>query len=98
MQRAGVEAAATRAWRIQLLYCGVVGALLCIVPFVIHRQLGAHLPVRVFDRSWLLCSSLIVAYMEERTRHDWKKLRFIRTLQGELPTEQFRIRIAKERL
>ncbi|HEX4650828.1 MAG TPA: hypothetical protein VH250_04925 [Granulicella sp.] len=97
MERAGTEPAVVRAWRIQLLHCGLVGVLLCIVPFAVHRRLGAQFPVKAFDRSWLLSSSLILAYMVERTRYDWKQLRFVRSLGGELPTEEFRMRRARER-
>lgn len=88
-----------RAWRIQLLHCTVVGVLLGIVPLTLHRKFGGYpLPLYRFDRLWIVSSCLFAVYLAERVRYDWKQLQFIRSLNREISTAEFRIRSARGRL
>lgn len=88
-----------RAWRIQMLHCTVVGVLLGMVPLTLHYKFGGSaLPLYRFDRLWMLSSCLVAVYLAERVRYDWKQLRFIRGLDHEMSTAEFRIRSARGRL
>ena len=82
-----------------MLHCTVVGLLLGIVPLTLHRKFGGGpLPLYRFDRLWVLSSCLFALYLTERVRYDWKQLQFIRSLDREISTAEFRIRSARGRL
>lgn len=92
-----LQPGAARAWYLQLINCALVVVLLSAVPLLVRYEFGLK-DLGGFGRWWLLNSLLIVAYLVERTRYDWLRLREVRRLGRELTAAEFKVRGANERL
>ena len=92
-----LQPGAARAWYVQLINCALVVVLLAAVPLLVRYEFGLK-DLGGFGRWWLLNSLLILAYLVERTRYDWLRLRQVRRLGRELTAAEFQGRRANERL